>query len=488
MTDATDFEEAPEELATEPAPAPKGRSAVVVGARMLTGAVGVAVAALAIAGATWLPLPTIGGDVRALEVQPTAAGQERVCAGSLLRFGDESGQDARALASIGAPDIRFAATDGTPRLQPMAGGVGAPHRVTLEPTGTEQSPFGASQSQAGEEFAGFAAAQCAMPTSQTWLVGGASTTGRVGLIRLVNPSTVDSLVDLTIHTENGIITAAGTAGIVVPPGGERVLPLAGFAPDAASPVIRVVSRGGEIVATLQQSIVRTLAPSGVDLIGGVDAPATGIVIPGFVINGGHAAEELTAGATVDDAGPVIRLLAPGNEDATAMLSMTPENGSAAGDPVAIDLTAGQVLDVALDHIEDGSYTVRVDATLPVVAAARSTTADGEGGTDFAWFGAAPALSEPALLSVAPGPWPALHLVNPTEQDAEVTLRSETGSEETVSVQAGAAAVVPVPAGGTFELDGSDQLHVSVSYRSATELAGFVVTGPSPLARDIRVLM
>lgn len=488
MTDATDFEEAPEELASEPAPAPRGRLAVVVGARVLTGAVGVGVAALAIAGATWLPLPTVGGDLRALDVQPTAAAQERVCAGSLLRFGDESGQDARAVAPIGEPDIRFAATDGTPRLQPMAGGAGSPQRVALEPTGQEQSTFGASQSQAGGEFAGFAAAQCAVPTSQTWLVGGASTTGRVTLIRLVNPSTVDSLVDLSIHTENGVITAAGTNGIVVPPGEERVLPLAGFAPDAASPVIRVVSRGGEIVATLQQSIVRTLAPGGVDLIGGVNAPSTGIVIPGFVINGGHAAEELTAGAAVDDVGAVIRLLAPGSEDATAMLSMTPEDGSSAVDPVAVELTAGQVIDVALDHIEDGSYTVRVDATLPVVAAARSTTADEEGGNDFAWFGAAGVLSEPALLSIAPGPAAALHLVNPTERDAEITVRSETGSEQTVSVPAGAAAVMPVRSGGTFELDGFDQLHVSVSYRAGAELAGFAVTGPSPLARDIRVLL
>ena len=40
------------------------------------------------------------------------------------------------------------------------------------------------------------------------------------------------------------------SGIVVKAGAQRVIPLAGFAPDVAAPVVHVTASGGQVVAFL----------------------------------------------------------------------------------------------------------------------------------------------------------------------------------------------------------------------------------------------
>ncbi|MFW8745689.1 DUF5719 family protein, partial [Mesorhizobium japonicum] len=145
-----------------------------------------------------------------------------------------------------------------------------------------------SQIAAADDESGLAAAACAEPSGSTWLVGGATTTGRTTLLTLANPTQVDATVTLAIFGEKGVVQAPGLSGIVVTAGAQRVIPLAGFAPDLASPAIHVTARGGRIVASLQQSTVRGLDAGGVDLVGATADPSTSLRIPGIRVLGAAA--------------------------------------------------------------------------------------------------------------------------------------------------------------------------------------------------------
>jgi hypothetical protein len=183
------------------------RSAVLVGARIVTGAIGVAVAALAIGAASFVPLPSLTSTPPAVVVTPVASAQQRVCPGPLLRLGDESGQTATAISSVGTPQVQHSQTAGRATLAPLPStdnnsGV-APELLTLPPvTSSGRIPprLSGSQSQSinSGDLVGFAAAECSEGSADSWLVGGATITGRTTLITLSNPSNVIATENLTI--------------------------------------------------------------------------------------------------------------------------------------------------------------------------------------------------------------------------------------------------------------------------------------------------
>src|SRR5690606_16732071 len=137
------------------------------------------------------------------------------------------------------------------------------------------------------------------------------------------------------------------------------------------------------------------------------------VIPGFVVDSHAAIEDIGVGGDFHDLASIVRLLAPGDADASVTMTVRPTPGTAPaviedGEElvaetivVPIDLRAGVVADVPFDHLLDGSYTITIDSTVPIVAAARSATvsapgsvdlesqegpnAGASGSIDFAWF-------------------------------------------------------------------------------------------------------
>ncbi|MEO7349974.1 MAG: DUF5719 family protein, partial [Terrimesophilobacter sp.] len=217
------------------APAPKGRARgiAMVGARGMLGIVGVAFAGASIVAATLIPLPSLGTGPTSMVVSPVAASQQRLCAGPVLQLGDETGLEATTAISIGTADVTSASTSGTPTLEnmdPTENPTNTPsQRLVLAPplAGEEPGVLAGSQSQSveGQETVGFAASECVKPSSDSWLVGGSTITGRTTLLSLNNPSKVNATVRVTIYSENGLVDAVGTEGIVVPPGGREVLSL-----------------------------------------------------------------------------------------------------------------------------------------------------------------------------------------------------------------------------------------------------------------------
>ena len=489
-----------------------GRSGVtkkvaIVGARLTVGLIGVGVAAATVLAASVVPLPTIGATVGSTVVTPVSAPQQRVCPGPVLRLGDARGADANVANTIGTAIVVHGASGGTvvqDGLVPADNPANTPpQRLTLTAGGDSgaQDILAGSQSQSVDigDYRGFAAAVCQTAAAESWLVGGSTLTGRTTLIMLSNPSSVQATVDLEIFAEKGQVTADGTKGIVLQPGGQRVFSLAGFAPNVASPVVHVVSTGGEVVANLEQSIIRTLDPGGVDLVGSSARANTLNVIPGVVLGDHGVIESMLGQGGYEDAVPILRILVPGSVAANAQLTIAKDGDTNAPSTVDLKVDPGIATDFPLQDFPDGTYTVSVKTDLPAVVGARSTALQIAGpvpsdptvapkvvGTDFAWFAAAPELRSTALVTVAPGPSPTLSLTNATAQDTTVTLDGPGVPAAPVSIPAGHTVTFAVSANGKYQLSGFAELHAAVSYSGTGAVAGFAVVPPEPASGPITV--
>lgn len=481
---------------------PDNRAIARGSVRILAGVIGVGVAVIALAGAALLPLPSYRMSPPSQTVKPVPADQQRVCPGGLLDTG--AAADASSLSSIGGPSLATYATTSvvqsslkTPSVQ---SGGGAPRVIATQTDGAASRPLVAgAQSQKADEsdLAGLAAAACGEATADSWLVAGSTTLGSTSLVLLSNPSKVQASVDLTVYTEAGKAEAPGAKGIVVRAGSQLVVPLAGIVPNAQASAVHVQAEGGSVYASLQQSSVQGLSPQGVELSGPTAEPSHDLVIPGMTVaNIGRVA----AGAdSSSNQIPAVRLLAPGTTAAHVTVTATSETTAGVSATQRITLQGGTVREATLDHLIDGSYTVRISSDAPIVAAARtvdaaaavsadeSATAQAEAATqDFAWFVASEPLAEKALLAVPSGPAPTLHLANAGRSDATITLSPKSGAATSVKVPAGKALAVPVTARTSYTIEGAEGVRASVSLTADGESSSFALNPPGPLAQPITV--
>lgn len=466
------------------------RGVAIASARTVAGLVGIGIAAATIAAATLIPLPTVSSTPVSVVVTPVPTAQQLVCAGSVLRLADDSGADATTSSALGTPELRAAASAGQVSTSPVdvsdastGATASAPTVVSTPPANPGQTGgvlVSAAQSElVGEgDFVGLAAADCDVANGDSWLAGGATTVGRTTLLSLTNPSEVPATVDLELFGEDGPITAPGTRGIIVAANGQRVLSLAGFQPDIVSPVVHVTSTGGQVSATLQEAVVRGLTPGGVDIVGSVPGLSENIVIPGVLVTGLEAVQALRVGGDpqFDDVETALRVFAPGEGTVSLTIRVTPEDGAETGTSFAIDVDAGRVTDVPIEMLATGSYTITVDASEPVVASARVTSAVGAV-TDLAWVRSATLLEGSAQVTAAPGPQPVLHLANPAAIEAQVVVARIGGDSTTVAMPAGASALLPLEAGETYSLSGFTELYASVTLAEGGMIAAYGVNPP-----------
>lgn len=506
-------------LPTMPEPIPgspsNGRRALVVGGRLVAGVAGLAVAALAIGVVGFVPLPEHRVTLAAVEVTPAPADQIRVCPGGLLRLGEESGADAGTPVPIDQAAVVAGAIGAPLQRDPLpagdagtGGSTAAPQvlRIAAAPESNDVITLSGAQSQIvdARDFVGLATAVCAEPGSSIWLVGGAMTVGRSTVLTLSNPTSVVATVDLEIYGENGPVVAPGLGGIRVAPGSQRVLALAGFAPGLASPVVHVEARGGQVVAALQQSIVRGLAESGVELTGASAAPSTDLAIPGVRLVDSIGTNRALALDGWQDVVPAIRILVPGDEPAEVQVSVIPDNPTLEGASFELTVAAGTVIEVPLDSadmghgLDDGTYSVLVHSDVTVVAAVRISTAVDSGvdpepdaildppASDFAWFVPAPPLVADTLIEVAVGPDPVLSARNSTAADITVRLEAQAGPDLELVVPAGSSASIAVEAGTGYLLRAAAGLSVALSFAAPGELAGYVIWPSRPVAGPILI--
>lgn len=465
-------------------------AAATLGARLIVGA-SVAVGAVALVGAAvftpWRPVVT---TPLALDERPAAADVTLACAGGILVGGrtsvDASAIDVAAAATTiaGAPAIAAggAGPEVTALVTPdVQGELGALSYIEA-PSADAPAQLAAATSSVVEadDIRGLAAAGCTPPLSESWLVGGASTTGRAGFVQLGNPSAVAATVSLTAFTAAGASTADGGAGtvIVVPPRAQRVVPLAGLAPHADNPVVRVTAQGAPVTATLQSSWIRTITPSGVDVQTSIALPSARQVIPGVVVPAGPA-DELPDAVTT-----VVRVLAPASAGEARVTVATGVDAPALA-PISVPMEAGVPVDMELPRLPAGSYSITVEASVPVVAAARQATQAGPGG-DYAWHAAAPAIAVPSLFAVTGGGAPTLHVTS-AGAPATVTVTPPNGRAIALALTAGGTATLALPGTGVYAIDaGGVVLHASVSLVAEGLNAAYPVWSSEALGDAVRV--
>lgn len=456
------------------------RRLLVIGGRAGLALITAAAAAALAIGVVLVPGPTIGAAPEGIAVTPVRAAQTLACGGPVL--GLSRGENPEIIA-VGEPQRRSAGTGLVERSIADSVAVDGSAAVVELPAHAPSSRVAATERQTLDtpDLRGLAVAECLAPRPTAWLVGGDTTTGRTSLVVLSNPGAVAATVDLAVWGADGLIDATGTTGLIVPPGTQRIVPLSGIAPNEASPVVGVTSRGGTVAATLQQATVIGLEPAGVDIVTPYDTPAERLVIPGVsVIDGDRLAQEASAlGAT--DLAPVLRLLAPGDEPAEISVRLVPERGDQSTSLTAT-IEAGAVVDISLAELADGEYSIIIESSAPVVASARAAVAARDG-VDFAWFTASPELGDDdgeILVAVAPGAGALLHLVAP-DGDASVTIDGTS-----VEIPAGTNVTVPLAGNIAVVLNVSGGVHASVSYRSNAGLAAARILPPVGAPRPITV--
>lgn len=479
------------------------QAAARVGARVMVGAIGIGTATAVLLGATFLDLPSINSVPPSEVVVPVPTAQQLTCPGPVLRLSDESGTAASSVFTLGDAESRFSSTSGTVEQSRISvsdadAGDSTAAPLVLSAAPVEDAPgavvrLSGAQSQEVNvgDYVGLAAASCRTVGGDSWLAGGATTTGRTTLIALTNPTEVASTVTLDIFDEQGVVSAAGTAGIVVPPNGQRVLSLAGFAPGVTSPVIHVTSTGGQITAVLQQSIVRGIAPGGVEVVGPTQAPSKSVVIPGIVVTSLEAVQALRGSVTqTDDLIAAVRVLVPGDDAATISATLTPTD--TALDPIrfTLDLSAGVVTDIPIEELATGTYSLNIDSDVPIVASARTTSAALVAGavtaTDFAWFVASPKLDKDTQFTVAAGLEAKLTVANAGTTAVDVVVTPADGVTQEFTIEPKSTLETPVSNGITYTLGLSAPVHASVTQAQNGFVAAYAIDPQTPGSSPLNV--
>jgi hypothetical protein len=462
------------------------RLTVTRAVRTTVGLVGVAAAVATIMVAGRLDLPAVGRAPASVTVEPVAADQSRVCAGGLVELGQDPAA-ATAATSVGDPSIvsggvgdaeitssSLAAPDDA------AGGTG-PTILSAAPAQADATLAGAQSQRVDlERLSGFAASSCSEPAAESWLVGGSTDVGQTTVVALANPATVDATVTMEVYGESGHVDAAGAAGIVLEAGTQRLVSLAGLAPNVVLPVIHVVSVGASVTATLQQSAVRSITPEGVEVVGTSSAPSDEQIIPGFVVPSSRPVDRADG---YDFRVPGVRVLVPGTYDGDVTVVARSADGTAS-EPQIVRATAESVIDVPLDGLPAGEYSLVVTSDEPVIAAAHSASSRGEG-DDIAWFAATMALDDEATVAVASGPQATIGVTNPTGEDRTVSLIAG-GSERELVVPAGGSALADVADGRVYRLSGVEGLHAAVTMLGDEGFASAPVSPPSAASDPVVV--
>ena len=238
---------------------------------------------------------------------------------------------------------------------------------SLSPVGAGLLTFTASDG----DLQGLATARCQPASSDFWLLGASTTVGVTSVLELDNPSETPATVDLELVGSDGAIDAAGTRGLLVPPGASRQIVLGGLATDQERLAVRVTSVGGRVSGVIQQSVLRGITPGGVDILQPA-APAAPIqVTPGISIQNRETAKDIRQQEGYATAAPELQVLVPGSSDAVLDIKIFGPDGeeSLPGGGV-ITAAAGTVSTIPLDSLPEGNFTVSVTSDVSITTSVR----------------------------------------------------------------------------------------------------------------------
>lgn len=349
----------------------------------------------------------------------------------------------------------------------------------------DDSTFAATESSSMKDpqIVGYLATECGNARNEQWLVGGSTETGRETTVILSNGADVDARVDIEVWGAKGLIDAPGSRGIIVPARTQRAYSVAGFAPDEPTPAIHVTSTGAAVWATLQMTAVRGLVPGGLDRIGSVDSPKSTLVFPLVRIPSEKSIGPVLADPQYSDVPATIRLLNPGDSDASITLTFDP---AGRGEPTVVSttVTAGVVTDIGFAELSPGDWSVTVDSDQPLVGAIRVGYRNAATRvTDVAWASAAPINSRSATLVAPVGA--TMGIVNPGETDTNVRvlIGGVLTEHDIVAGESISLAVTP----GLVAIDSDDGVAASIFLQTSTGIATVRALSTPRDANDVMVI-
>ena len=482
---------------------PKARRPMPLGVRIIGGTILAAGVATVVVAGTLAPWPSIPHTPVSILPEPAAAAASATCTGPLLA----AGRNALDAAEISVAADATAVGEGEQTLIP--GITGGEFAVFTGPAGGGAA--GAQTSSiVSADLTGFAASICPVPSFQSWLAVGSTTTGAADLIVLTNPGDVAATVDLTVFGSADPVLTPGGTGIILAPRSQQVVPLAGLVIGERDPMVRVSATGAPIVAAMQTAFTQTLEPVGIDVVAGAASASPVQIIPAVVVPEASA----TGAAPIE-----VRVLAP---DANAIATITATRVGS-GTPSAtstLTLVAGTTIKASLTDLSPGTYVVRVssapapvtapsdaaaDATPPaptatpssaastvpidptapvqIVASAMTATAAPR---DIGWFVAAPAVASETPVVTGPGATTTL-VVAAGDEDATIVITEEGGGAPSERrVPAGGSVDIDVPAGTVWRLASDVPVHASVAYSGPGILAATPVQASADQAPALRI--
>jgi hypothetical protein len=234
-------------------------------------------------------------------------------------------------------------------------------RLQPVPSGSLRAAGAAASLTAAGDLRGFAAASCRAPATEHWLVGGDSETGSSAVLTVRNPSDRPAGVTLEVLGPTGPVPVGGQGAFTLAPGEQAGVRIDSLAPEQRRLAVRVQASGARVTASLQTQGIDGLVPGGTDVVEPGTAPTGALAVTGVV----------SRGETADDPrAPELWLVAPGAAG-TARVSVYGADGRVTlrgAETVALE--EGAVTAVPLGGLEAGTYTVVVDADVPVTGAAR----------------------------------------------------------------------------------------------------------------------
>ncbi|SDW08832.1 hypothetical protein SAMN04487912_101391 [Arthrobacter sp. cf158] len=331
--------------------------------------------------------------------------------------------------------------------------VTSPAVVQADPLGNEQASLAAnlSYSATDGDLRGLASAQCRAPGNDAWILGANTAVGRTAVLNLSNASETPATVNLDLFGYQGQIQAPGARGLLVAPGTTRSINLAGLAPGESQLAVHVRSTGGPVAGTIQQSVLRGLAPGGVEYLSPGTGPSNLQVMSGVDIQDPAASKALAGKSGFADAVPALQIAVPGSTDAVVQVSLYGANGERkipSGGVVTVK--GGSVATVNLDGVPAGNYTVKASSDVSFVASTRITRgAKAEEATDFAWSPSSARLGSQHLVAVPRDGQRFLSFGVPegrgTVSYAPVTADGTVGKAVDVDMSGGTTSLIELPA-------------------------------------------
>lgn len=330
--------------------------------------------------------------------------------------------------------------------------VTSPAVVGADALGNEQASLAAnlSYSATDGDLRGLAATQCQPPGNDAWLLGANTAVGRTAVLNVSNASETPATVNLELYGYEGQIQAPGARGLLVAPGTTRSVNLAGLAPGESQLAVHVRSTGGPVAATIQQSVLRGIAPGGVEYLSPGAGPSNLQVMSGVDIQDPSGVKTLAAKPGFADAVPALQIAVPGSTDAVVQVSLYGANGERKiPNGGVVTVKGGTVATLNLEGVPAGSYTVRASSDVSFLASARVTRGTkAEDATDLAWSPSSARLGSQHLVAVPRDGQKFLSFGVPegrgTVSYAPVTADGKVGKSIDVDMSGGTTSMIELP--------------------------------------------